>query len=152
MRTKLRFAPVMRWERAVEELIEAKLEGFSLNSPSGKSVLGSVRIDLDRSHKPDVVCDYFHLPFRDHAFDSAVSDPLWRAIDIFNRPRHFYELMRVVKAGGRIIYNASWQPKSRAADIEETYMRQTFDWSNSSLISIFRLCSLAAADSGETKE
>jgi hypothetical protein len=50
----------------------------------------------------------------------------------------FFECVRVCKVGGTIIYNAYWIPASRYVELKEAWIRQDAEWSNASVISIFR--------------
>ena len=50
----------------------------------------------------------------------------------------FFECVRVCRIGGRIIYNATWRPLSRAVELEEAVIRTDNNWSNVSVIWIFR--------------
>jgi hypothetical protein len=52
--------------------------GSLLNFPCGKSKLG-LRVDIDKSVKPDVIADFYHPPFKKHSFDDVVSDPPFSA-------------------------------------------------------------------------
>ena len=137
----MKFRKAMRWEKPVEQFVERYITGFSLASPCGQSPLGSVKVDLDRANNPDIICSYFALPFRDHIFDSLSCDPIWR-MSFFERSRMFFEQMRVVKPEGVIVFNAPWIPTTRRADIIDCMIRQSFDWSNTSILTVFQLLSL----------
>ena len=68
-----------------------------------------------------------------------VSDPPWK-ISYYERFKPFFECVRVCKVGGKIIYNATWIPMTPSKDVklEEVWVRQDNDFSNVSVISIFR--------------
>ena len=77
-----------------------------------------------------------NLPFEDNTFDTVISDPPWR-IGFYHRMKPFFECVRVCKVKGRIIYNAYWIPTSKLVRLEEVWVRQDTDWSNTSVISVF---------------
>jgi hypothetical protein len=126
----------MTWEGEVEVFVQDHLKGYSLNAPCGSSKLGSVRLDIDPSLNPDKIGDIKKLPFPDCVFDSAVQDPLWKT-NFFQRMKPFFELIRVVKVGGTLIYNAPWIPTSKAVRLEEVWIRQSANFGNVSLLSVF---------------
>ena len=53
------------------------------------------------------------------------------------RPKLFFSLVEVCKVGGRIIYNATWIPTSKYVELKETHIRQSSQFSNVSIISVF---------------
>ena len=133
---KLAFKKSMTWEEDVSAFIASRLQGYSLNIPCGSSKLGSVRLDIDPTVSPDKVADMNKLPFPDCVFDSGVQDPPWK-LNFYQRMRPFFELIRVVKVAGTIIYNAPWIPTSKAVQLKETWIRQSAQFGNVSIISVF---------------
>jgi hypothetical protein len=73
----------------------------------------------------------------DNTFDTVVSDPPWK-IGFYQRMKPFFECVRVCKVRGRIIYNAYWIPTSKFVELKEVWVRQDTDWSNTSVISVFK--------------
>jgi hypothetical protein len=132
----LTFKKSMTWENEIAHFIASRLKGYSLNAPCGSSALGSVRLDIDPSLNPDKVGDINALPFENETFDSAVQDPLWKT-NYYSRFRPFFELVRVVKVGGTLLYNAPWIPTSKAVRLEETFIRQSATFGNTSILSHF---------------
>lgn len=126
----------MTWEDEVSDFIMDHITGFSLNVPCGSSLLGSVRVDIDPEMKPDRVEDMNKLSFPDCVFDTSISDPPWK-LNFYQRMRPFFELIRVTKVQGKIIYNAPWIPTSKAVRLEETWIRQSAQFGNVSIISVF---------------
>lgn len=95
----------MIWEKEIQDFVADKLTGFSLNVPCGSSTLGSVRLDLDpKALGITKTADMNALPFENGTFDSDVQDPPWK-LNFYQRARPFFELIRVVKVGGTIVYN-----------------------------------------------
>ena len=58
-----------------EHFIKKSLIGRSLNVCCGQSDFGTIRTDIDDRHRPDLVCDYFHLPYKECEFDTVIFDP-----------------------------------------------------------------------------
>jgi hypothetical protein len=126
----------MVWETEVSEFIASHMKGYSLNVPCGSSLIGSVRVDIDPAVNPSRVGDMNKLDFPDSVFDSVTSDPPWK-LNFYQRMRPFFECVRVCKVQGKIIYNAPWIPTSKAVKLEETWIRQSAQFGNVSILSIF---------------
>lgn len=79
------------------------------------------------------------MTFPSNSFDTVVSDPPWK-IGYYERFKPFFECVRVCKVGGLIIYNATWIPStpSKDAELMEIFVRQDNDFSNTSIISVFK--------------
>jgi len=71
------FKEAWRWTKDEEAIYARFLKGFTLHLCCGKSLLGDIRIDVDRRLKPTIVADQNHLPFKDKVFDTALWDPPW---------------------------------------------------------------------------
>ena len=63
------------WDKNTDNWLRHQIKGFTLNICSGKSTVGNIRADLDKSLKPNIICDVKHLPFQDHVFDTVICDP-----------------------------------------------------------------------------
>ena len=124
------------WNKSVEDFVKKRIKGYSLNVCSGKSSLGDVRIDLDPKDKSVVKGDMKKLSFKNSTFDCVISDPPWK-INRFDRVKTFFELVRVCKIGGIIIYNATWIPTSKDIKLLETWVRQDVYFGEASIISVF---------------
>ncbi len=124
------------WNKSIEEFVKSKIHGHSLNICSGVSKIGDVKIDLDPQDKSILKGDMRKLPFPDNTFDTVIQDPPWK-IGYYQRMKPFFECVRVCKVGGTIIYNAYWIPTSKLVKLNETWIRQDNQWSNSSIISVF---------------
>ena len=136
---KTRLQQVWVWNEAVTEFVKSRLEGYSLNVCAGKNPLCAVNLDLDPQDRSIIKGDMRLLPFAANSFDTVVSDPPWK-ISYYERFRPFFECVRVCKVGGRIIYNASWIPMTPSGDaeLEEVWIRQDSNFTNTSVISVFR--------------
>ena len=135
---RLEFREAFLWEKEIEDFVKSRMRGKVLNVPCGKSKLGDVRLDINPKLSGRGVYDMFRkkLPYKDNMFDTIISDPPWKMGHYF-RPRLFFELVRVVKIGGRIIYNATWIPTSKYTKLIGCWIRQSSQFSNVSIISIF---------------
>lgn len=131
--------PCWVWPTTVTDFVKAKLYGKSLNVCAGKNPLCTVNLDLDPQDRSNIKGDMRLLPFKTGEFDVVVSDPPWK-IGYYGRFRPFFECVRVCKVGGLIIYNAYWIPMTPSGDatLMETWVRQDNNFSNSSIISVFK--------------
>lgn len=135
---QLLFRPAFVWEREVEDFVRERMKGYTLNVPCGQSKLGDVRLDLDPKLSMRGAYDFFKdkLNFPDNTFDTIISDPPWK-IGHYFRPRLFFSLVEKCKVGGQIIYNATWIPTSKYTELKEVWIRQSSQFSNVSIISVF---------------
>lgn len=126
------------WEKEVEDFVKERTKGYSLNVPCGCSKIGDVRLDVDPKLSMRGAYDFFKdkLNFPKNTFDTVISDPPWK-IGHYFRPRLFFELVDVCKVGGTIIYNAVWIPTSKQVKLKEVWIRQSSQFSNISIISVF---------------
>jgi hypothetical protein len=138
MRRHLQFREAFIWEKEIEDFVKEKMQGYTLNVPCGQSKLGDERLDIDKRFSMKKAYDMFkeNLPYKNNTFDTVISDPPWKVGHYF-RPRLFFELVRVCKIGGHIIYNATWIPQSKHTKLIETHIRQSASFGNVSIISIF---------------
>lgn len=135
---QLTFRPAFMWETEVEDFVEERIKGYTLNVPCGNCKLGDVRLDIDPNLSMRGAYDFFKdkIPFEPETFDTVVSDPPWKVGHYF-RPRLFFSLVDVCKVGGTIIYNATWVPTSKFVELKELWIRQSSQFSNVSVISVF---------------
>lgn len=125
------------WDKKVNDFVKDRIEGYSLNVCAGLSPVGDVKVDLDPKNKGVGMQDMRNLSFQDETFDTVISDPPWK-IGFFQRMKPFFECVRVCKVGGKIIYNCGWRPVSNQVKLEEAVIRTDNNWSNVSVIWIFR--------------
>ena len=149
---KLMFRSAFIWEKEIEDFVKENMKGYSLNVPAGQSQLGDVRLDIDKNLTMFEAYDMFKqkLPYPNNTFDTVISDPPWK-MGHYLRPRLFFELVRVCKIGGKIIYNATWIPQSKHVKLIETWIRQSASFGNVSIISIFEKISKCPEEGGEKK-
>jgi hypothetical protein len=131
-----RFRDKWRWPEDVERFVRERCESPSLYVCAGQSPLGDVSLDADAKHQPDVQAAMTALPFRDATFQTVIADPPWKSVDVFDRHRLFYELVRVTKPQGKIIHNATWVPESDQCEVLGEYRRQDGSFRDASVISV----------------
>lgn len=125
------------WNKPVNDFVKSKVKGYSLNVCAGESDIGDIKIDLDPKNKTVIKGDMKYLKFKDNTFDTVIQDPPWK-IGYYDRWKPFFECVRVCKVKGIIIYNATWIPNSDYVELKEIYVRQDNNFTNTSIISIFK--------------
>jgi len=135
---QLDFRPAFIWEKEIEDFVKDRMKGYTLNVPCGTSQLGDIRLDIKADFSMREAYDFFNdsLPFSDNTFDTIISDPPWK-IGHYFRPKLFFKLVEKCKIGGIIIYNATWIPTSKYVKLKEVWVRQSSQFSNVSIISVF---------------
>ena len=127
------------WNDSVTAFVSERINGYSLNVCAGLNKLCNVNLDLDPQDRSILKGDMRLLPFENNSFDTVVSDPPWK-IGYYEIFRPFFECVRVCKVGGTNIYNAYWNPMTPSGDAElqETFIRQDKNFTNTSIICIFK--------------
>lgn len=135
---QLLFREAFIWEKEVEDFVRERMKGYTLNVPCGTSKLGDIKLDVDPKLSMREAYNFFKdkIPYEKNTFDTVISDPPWK-IGHYFRPRLFFELVDVCKVGGTIIYNAVWIPTSKLVKLKEVWIRQSSQFSNVSIISVF---------------
>lgn len=91
------------WHPNVENTLQNLFIGTTLHVCCGKSLLGDVRLDLDPTHNPDIICDAANMKgvIDDDQFDTVLCDPPYNGNFQWNHDL-LSELARV--ASQRIIF------------------------------------------------
>lgn len=91
------------WHDNIEDVLEGLFIGTTLHPCCGKSLLGDVRLDLDPSNSPDIICDAANMKgvIDDDQFDTVLCDPPYNGNFQWNHDL-LTELSRV--ASQRIIF------------------------------------------------
>lgn len=121
----------------MENFIASRKEGFSIHVCCGSSPLGDLRIDkyLDNV---DIKADMLQLPIKTGVADTVICDPPWKT-DGKVRATLSYELRRVLRLGGKLIFNALWFPLVPGLTLEEAYFRPDYSrFAQCSLLFIMR--------------
>ena len=137
IRNNCKLANSWVWDKKVNEFVKTRIKGYSLNMCAGLSNVGEIKLDLDPQNKSVGMADMNKIPYPDNTFDTVISDPPWK-IGFFQRMKPFFECVRVCKLGGRIIYNCTWKPISKCVELEEAIIRTDNNWSNVSIIYVFK--------------
>jgi hypothetical protein len=133
---KHRFEDCWRWPESVERFARERTQGHTLNVCAGESDIGDVKVDAEPRRSDVLKADMRRLPFPEATFDTVVSDPPWK-IGYYQRFRPFFEVVRVTKPGGRIIYNATWIPEADNCQLDTLRVRPDSEFSDASIISVF---------------
>lgn len=135
---KLKYRKAWRFPEAVEDFIAAQCEGFTVHLMNGDSHLGDLRIDKF-SENTDIRADAMSLPLKDEIADTVVCDPPW-SLDNRVKPKLMLEIKRILKFGGKLIFNSTWNPKCPGLPVETIYVpeRQLMTFQHISLIFISR--------------
>lgn len=103
------------WPKPIDQWFERQLGNLTDPAPrpivhvcSGSSRLGEVRVD--RYHAAaGVKADMLKLPFKDGAFGTTICDPPYE-LRLQERAKLMFELARITRAGGRLLFKAPWHP------------------------------------------
>lgn len=135
---KLKYRKAWRFPQAVEDFIVAQCDGFTVHIMNGDSQLGDLRIDK-YSENTDIRADVLLLPLKDEVADTVVCDPPW-SMDNRDKPKLMREIRRILKFGGKLIFNSTWNPKCPGLPVETIYVpeRQLMTFQHISLIFISR--------------
>ena len=138
MANKLKYKKAWRFPEAVEGFIASQSEGFVVHVMNGGSQIGHLRIDK-YSQTTDILADALKLPLRDEIADTVVCDPPW-FMDNRDKPKLISEIRRILKFGGKLIFNSTWTPKCSGLPVETIYVpeRQLMSFQHISLIFIAR--------------
>jgi len=135
---KLKYRKAWRFPQAVEDFIASQCEGYTVHVMNGESQLGDLRIDKYSEHT-DIRAEASCLPLEDEVADTVICDPPW-SMDNRDKPKLIKELRRILKLGGKLIFNSTWSPKCPGLPIETVWVpeRQLMTFQHISLIFIAR--------------
>lgn len=89
------------WSDSIQEFLPSLFVGRTLHVCCGHSLLGDVRIDMDKATYPEVIADAARLPVYSDAFETVLADPPYNGKFQWNHDL-LAELARV--ASQRIIF------------------------------------------------
>ncbi len=100
------------WGDDIEETIESLFIGNTLHVCCGKSMIGDVRLDIDESNSPDIVCDASNMQgvVKGREFDTVLCDPPYNGKFQWNHDL-LSELVRI--ANKRIIFQHWFIPANK---------------------------------------
>lgn len=136
----LRYRKAWRFPGPVERFIGSLCTGFIIHIANGDSTFGSLRLDM-YSANTDIKADFFALPFKDDIADTVLCDPPWH-MNNNHKPRLLRELRRVLKFGGRLVFNSTWSPKCAGLRVDTIWVPEYQLMSGSHLSLIFQCTKL----------
>jgi len=114
-----KFIKSWAWPGEVETFLKEKMEGFTLHVCSGSSDLGDLTID---EYMPAMIkADMLHLPIKTGVGDTVICDPPWGVARNL-RAQLVYELRRILKPGGKLLFNAPWIPVAPGLELLEIWV------------------------------
>jgi len=141
---KLTYKKVFQFPQDTHDFIEGLMKGKTLHCCCGNSLLGDVRIDIEKQPDQDtkegfIEGDIFEVlgHMNNGLFDTVICDPLWH-LPYQKRPALAFLLRDQVKLGGRLILNALWIPTIKTMELREIYVgKNSMAWRNVSLIMVY---------------
>lgn len=119
------------WPESIEDFLLTLFIGKTLHVCCGASRLGDVRLDLDKSHEPDIICDASNMKsvVAENEFETVLCDPPYNGKFQWNHDL-LSELARV--ASRRIIFQ-HWfipaTPKGLYKKAQEKFfLSNTYVW------------------------
>lgn len=82
------------WNKKTDFWLMRHCIGHTLNVCCGMSKAGHVRIDIDPTVEPDILCDVNDLPYAKQSFDTVICDP---PFSFYNRFKWIYRLADLAK-------------------------------------------------------
>ncbi len=112
----------------VDEFIKETLHRLEIREKdvthcfAGRSLIGGLRIDIDRELKPDIIADVRDLPDKLGAGSqkNILADPPWE-IPYHTRRYLSYAMRDLVEMGGFVIINAPWFPWVTGLELVECW-------------------------------
>lgn len=117
-----KFIKSWAWPGEVEEFLRENSKGFTVHVCSGSSKLGDVTIDqyMPAMIKADMLC----LPIQTGIADTVICDPPW-GIARHLRHKILFELRRILKMGGCLLFNAPWLPRVPGLQLKEIWVSES---------------------------
>jgi len=125
------------------DFCKSKMFGKTLHVCCGNSILGDIRIDIEKQEIQDSksgfkMGDMYNLPVENNTFDSVLIDPPWH-IPYNKRMAFMYEIRDKLKINGILLLNAPFVPRVKCMKLIDVYYgERAFGMANVSLISIFK--------------
>lgn len=117
-----KFLKAWAWPSEVEDFLKARAIGFTIHVCNGSSHLGDLTID--KYMPADVLGDMYQLPVRTSIADIVICDPPW-GIPRHVRHKLLFELRRVLKFGGSLLFNAPWMPRVPGLELREIWVSES---------------------------
>ena len=110
------------WPAEVEDFLAARSRGFTIHICNGTSKLGDLTID--KYMPADIIGDMYRLPIKTGAADTVICDPPW-GIPRHLRHKLLFELRRVLKLGGSLLFNCPWMPRVPGLRLKEIWVSES---------------------------
>lgn len=122
-----RFIKAWAWPGEVEEFLKVHSKGFTVHICNGSSDMGDLTID--KYMPADIIGDMYRLPIKTGVADTVICDPPW---GIGREVRHIliFELRRVLKLGGSLLFNAPWLPRVPGLELKEVWVSESIHPNN----------------------
>ena len=141
---KLTYKKVFQFPQDTHDFIKGLMKGKTLHCCCGNSLLGDVRIDIEKQPDQDTKAGFIEgdifevLEDKNYGqYDTVICDPLWH-LPYQKRPALAFLLRDQVKLGGRLILNALWIPTIKTMELREIYVgKNSMAWRNVSLIMVY---------------
>lgn len=117
-----KFIKSWAWPGEVEEFLKEHCKGFTVHICNGSSQLGD--LTLDRYMPADIIGDMYNLPLKTSIADTIICDPPW-GIPRHTRHKLLFELRRVLKSGGSLLFNAPWLPRAPGLQLKEIWVSES---------------------------
>jgi len=117
-----KFTKAWAWPAEVEEFLQARAKGFVIHVCNGSSHLGD--LTLDKFMPADVIGDMYSLPIKTAMADTVICDPPW-GIPRHKRHKLLFELRRILKLGGCLLFNAPWLPRVPGLKLDEIWVSES---------------------------
>ena len=116
------FIKAWAWPSEVEEFLGTRAKGFTVHVCNGSSKLGDLTID--KYMPADVIGDMYSLPIKTGVADTVICDPPW-GIPWHVRHKLLFELRRILKLGGSLLFNAPWMPRVPGLELKEIWVSES---------------------------
>jgi hypothetical protein len=147
---KLTYKKVFQFPQDTHDFIQGLMKGKTLHCCCGNSLLGDIRIDIEKQPDQDTKAGFIEgdvLNLKEildqkgigpNYFDTVICDPLWH-LPYQKRPALGFILRDQVKLGGQLIFNALWIPNLVTMKIENIWVgRNRMAWRNIGLVIQYR--------------
>lgn len=140
------------WPDSIQDFLPTLFIGRTLHLCCGKSLIGDVRIDLDKNNNPDIISDAAKLCIMDNGFDTVLCDPPYNGKFQWNHDL-LSELARI--ASKRIIFQHWFIPANKDGLYkkaqEKFYLSQTYVWQGQAYFGRAQIISVFDEQIGEKK-
>jgi len=117
-----RFIKSWAWPGEVEDFIREHSQGFTVHICCGSSSIGNLTID---QYMPaDIKASMYQLPLKTSIADTVICDPPW-GIPRQKRHKLLFELRRILKLGGTLLFNCPWLPRVPGLELKEIWLSES---------------------------